>query len=93
MKLFDKFGCKVVLVVVKEGSAFIGTFIDTIEEPSALVITNSYYVNQGSQGYAEAPTTSAPTNAIELMIPVGNIMYIVQPKWINDGPWAVKKEN
>ena len=92
MKLFDKFGGKVVLVVVRD-ECFIGTLSDMIEEPSAIVLTNSHIVNHGLKGHSVPPASSTPTNAIELMIPVDNIAYFVQPEWINEGPWAVKKEN
>ena len=91
MKLFDKFGGTVVLVVVRD-ECFIGTLSDMIEEPSAIVLTNSHIVNHGLKGHSEAPSSSTPTNAIELMIPVNNIRFFVQPSWINEGPWA-KKEN
>ena len=81
---------KPLMIVNHEKQAFAGTLSKVLDD-QALVLTAPHSIDWWS---AEKSATSVVgIGGTELIVFVSSIAYIAQPEWINDGPWAVKKEN
>ena len=84
---------KTIMIMDHRGYYFAGTVSKTLDqggESVALVLDKPYSLQEI---YATRAPISIDIGAPEITIFVDSIAYIAQPEWINDGPWAVKKEN